>query len=273
MTSVQLTVRPTVAYSGTVQPSGSGWSSMLNALADLRANDGAAADEYYYGIVQPASSHNAYCGGQACVAGLGFTAPLSATYNRAAVGLGYTGGNYVAIAQHEMGHLHGRGHAPCGGTNGSDTSFPYPSGVTGTWGYDLLAGVLLGPNTNFDVMGYCKPRWISDYNFTNLFERIQDVASADIRVPETMQGLTWDRVFVAPDGTVSAAEPIDLDAPPTGEPVDVVVSTRAGEVSVTGQMLTYDHVDGGLLFVPPTVAGPRVLHAAWEGIAIDMAIP
>ena len=272
VTSIQMSVRSTVAWNSAVSANGNGWSAMLNGLADLRQNDNVPADEYYYGIFQPASSHTAFCGGNACIGGLGFTAPANSPYHRAAIGLGYTGDTYVDFAVHEVGHLHGRGHAPCN-TSGTDAGFPYSDGGLGVWGYHLLDGALVSPSNHRDMMGYCKPRWISDYNFANLFDRIKIVDNASIYTAPALMDLAWDRVLIAPDGTASPAGSIQLTHPPLGEELTVTVQSKACASQVSGQLLRYDHVGGGLLFVPPTSAGPKLIQAPVDGAMVNVWVP
>ena len=68
---------------------------------------------------------------------------------------------------HELGHNMSLRHAPCGNPNRVDSSFPYPNGSTGAWGYDFRdGGGLVHPSTP-DLMSYCHPRRISDYHFAN----------------------------------------------------------------------------------------------------------
>ena len=83
-------------------------------------------------------------------------------------GIGYIGlpaavsiQNEETIA-HETGHNLSLPHAPCGGPN-----YPYAGGKIGVWGYDIETGVLYDPDTYVDLMTYCSPEWISDYNFQN----------------------------------------------------------------------------------------------------------
>ena len=66
---------------------------------------------------------------------------------------------------HELGHNFNLLHAPCGSVVGPDPDFPQSDGSIGNWGYDLLDGTLVSPDTP-DLMTYCEPRWISDYHFT-----------------------------------------------------------------------------------------------------------
>ena len=74
--------------------------------------------------------------------------------------------NSATIA-HELGHNLSLYHAPCGGAEGPDPSFPETDGSIGAWGYDLREGGQLVPPSRPDLMSYCDPYWISDYHFTN----------------------------------------------------------------------------------------------------------
>ena len=82
---------------------------------------------------------------------------------------------------HELGHNHGREHAPCGVSG--DANYPYNGGSIGVYGYDLLTGQLFSPNEHADMMSYCDPTWISDYNFLALFDRVRSVNSAYVYTP------------------------------------------------------------------------------------------
>ena len=71
------------------------------------------------------------------------------------------------VIAHEIGHNLNLQHAPCGGAQGADPSFPQRDGSIGTWGFDFRNNVLVPP-TDPDLMTYCDPRWISGYNFTKM---------------------------------------------------------------------------------------------------------
>ncbi|MCA9621241.1 MAG: hypothetical protein KC731_19600, partial [Myxococcales bacterium] len=212
ITDVQISVRQAFNWSQSVQAGGNGWNNLLNAIADLRQNDNAPFDEYYYGIFNPADSFNSYCSG-GCVTGLGFVGGPSDDSSHAAIGVGFSGGTSVDTAVHEVGHNHGRPHAPCGNVSGADGSYPYSNATLGVWGFNLLSGQLYGPNDYRDMMSYCDPPWISDYQYDKIFERVQFTNNASIQVPPSMQNLTWDRVELGPNGTTTPMSAITMHHP------------------------------------------------------------
>jgi Peptidase M66 len=124
------------------------WGRILGEIYALRNADGFQGD--YVGVVQVT-----YGGG---IAGLGYVgAPASVAWDKAASASG--------VVAHELGHNFGRSHAPCGNPSGPDPQYPYPNASIGTWGLDLPALALKAPGTYKDLMSYCNPDWISDYNY------------------------------------------------------------------------------------------------------------
>jgi hypothetical protein len=124
------------------------WSRILGEIYTLKTADGFAGN--YLGIV-PAT----YGGG---IAGLGYVgAPAAIAWDKASSAPG--------VIAHELGHNFGRSHAPCGNPGGPDPQYPYANGSIGTWGLDLPAMALKAPGTYKDLMSYCDPDWISDYNY------------------------------------------------------------------------------------------------------------
>jgi hypothetical protein len=83
---------------------------------------------------------------------------------RAALGWDYIPSGSI-VAAHELGHNWARNHAPCGGPSGLDPNYPRSDGTTGGYGYDVTTGTL-EPPTSSDIMGYCDPKWISEYTYS-----------------------------------------------------------------------------------------------------------
>ena len=109
------------------------WTTMLNQVQAKRAKDAPSADTYYFGLVTPASSLRTYCQ-SVCTAGESYVVTrANDAALRAGVGVGYADSESALTMAHEVGHLHGRQHAPCalsGETiTGIDTNYPYANGA------------------------------------------------------------------------------------------------------------------------------------------------
>jgi len=243
---VEMTVRsgayPFNGYLGNYN----GWSDLLDAITDLRDQDGAAADVYYYGI------HNADGNG---LLGLGWVAGATDVWSRTAIGVGWTGDTAPETAVHEVGHNHGRPHSPCGVSG--DPAYPHWGASIGEWGYRPSINQLLSPDQFVDFMSYCDPIWISDWNFRHIFERAKVVStSAKLVVPEHLQNRTYDRIRVL-DGVVSWRPSVTLYTPPQGEALSVQIATGNGPKTVTGHYYPYDHLPGGVLYVMQPLQVPQ----------------
>jgi hypothetical protein len=245
---VEVTVRSQpIPWKQTVGADGSGWDALLQHVGDVRQQDKAPPDVYYFAPFEPTADFGQFCGG-GCVAGLGMLGMPGDAYSRAAIGLGYPGDDTGITALHEIGHNHGRHHSPCM-TPDADPQFPHPGGTDGVWGYNLVKNVLYPPETT-DIMGYCMPVWISDYTYKGLFTRIKLVNKAEIVYPAELVDRDWDRVLVSADGSVKWLDPIHLDTPPMAEEASVTVTSRGVVETLKGAYYRFDHVDGGLLFWP-----------------------
>ncbi len=246
---VEITVRQPMNWSYDVESYGNGWGELLDAVANLRQQDGAPSDVYYYGAFSPASSPNQYCGG-GCVAGLGMIGSAQDSYTRAAIGLGWTGDMATETAVHEVGHNHGREHAPCGGAQGVDPGYPYAGAKIGVWGYDLVSKTLLNPNSTTDMMGYCSSIWVSDYTFKALFSRVKSVNKAKVMVAPELLDRVYDRARVDGEGNLTWLSSEQIHEPPMGEPTLATIATAVGSAAVEAQYFPYDHLPGGVLVWP-----------------------
>lgn len=82
------------------------------------------------------------------------------------VGLGVPDAEVFA---HELGHSMSLMHSPCGNPWQIDPDYPYSDGSIGVLGYDARSEELVDSSTH-DLMSYCHPQWISDYNFRKALE-------------------------------------------------------------------------------------------------------
>jgi hypothetical protein len=265
--SIEMTVRDPVQYDNEVSPNGFGWDELLAYVQQVRAEDKAPFDAYYFGIFSPAASLNQFCGG-GCVVGLGNIAGPGDAYARAAIGVGFgDDGGVVAweTAVHELGHAFGRYHSPCGGAGGTDPDYPYPNAAIGVWGYNLLTQKLYDPNGTTDVMGYCEPIWVSDFTWKGLYQRIESVNGAKIVSPPEVMNLTYDRARMDAEGNLHWLPAVSLAFPPLSEPVDLLVDTDTGTYAVTGHFYPYDHLTGGIVLWPQAAAPSSSVSFEWKG--------
>ena len=135
-------------------------------------------------------------------------------------------GWFPSILAHELGHNMGLWHAPCGRPNWVDSFYPYPTGSIGGWGYDFEKGELTGPET-YDVMSYCDPAWISEYNFTQLMaHRLRFDQDTTAQSAANIRSLlVWGGVNA--DGQPYLDPAFVVDAPP-------MLPIRAGDYHVAG---------------------------------------
>lgn len=154
----------------------------LSELRVLQVVEG--GNRSYYGVF-----HNSYSSGG--IAGLGYIGVPAA--------IGYDHRTDAGVtASHEFGHNWGRSHAPCGNPGGPDPNYPYVSGRIGMFGLDLANESLVEP-TLPDLMGYCRPGWISDYTYTGVMafrERFQPALMAlpSTRQPAQSSLVIWGRI-------------------------------------------------------------------------------
>ena len=204
-----------------------GWNVVLNELLALRTADASA--RYYYGVVK--TSYNSG------VAGMGFVGGTA----RTAVGWDFLPSGSSVMA-HELGHTMGRPHAPCGPAGGTDPEFPYAGGTIGTWGLQLNGFILKSPSTP-DLMGYCQPAWVSDYNWTAMVQYRQSGFEAPAQGAAADGLLIWGRItpggvvlepaFRVPASGGNAAAPGDNQLDLIGSNGTVLRSIRFGATPIS----------------------------------------
>ena len=154
------------------------WATVLSEVDALRVTEGTARN--YYGVVRVA-----YGSG---IAGLGYIGrPTAMGYD-----LDFDRSRVMA---HELGHNWGRPHSPCGTPGNPDPSYPYPGGIIGAYGLDMLNEVLKDPSFP-DIMGYCADPWISDYTFRAIMNFRGDAPATGAMASPGVERclLVWGRV-------------------------------------------------------------------------------
>jgi hypothetical protein len=261
--NIELTVRESVNWTSEISAFGQGWGDLLSGLQNLRYQDNADDQAYYYGVFAPASSYYNYCN-RGCVAGLSALATDHRYPSmRTSIGLGYSGEEAADTMVHEVGHAHGREHAPCGlGGQSSDNAYPNTNANLDQWGFDMRSTDLLSPSSYKDMMSYCSPIWISAYTYKGLYTRMSRVNTLSYMVDAeevhehgSDNADTWMSVVVEPTGDVKWGYPI---AAPTVPDLKVERKsayligedgTRVGKVE--GIYMPFGHGEGGILAFPP----------------------
>ena len=178
---------------------------LLRETDIIRAIEGGTG--YFMGILPPV-----YSGGVAGVA-----------HRSGKVSVSRVSGSTIA---HELGHNLSLRHAPCGTPGFPDGWYPHPGGSIGAWGYDFENGAVV-PTSHKDLMSYCNPQWISDYNFTNaLSYRARNPRNAaPASTAPTKSILLWGGIST--DGAPYLEPAFVVDAP-------ALLPDRGGEYRVAG---------------------------------------
>ena len=260
---VEVSVGAALVWSAAIQSNGAGWSELLDAVMNRRWNEDPDRDVYYYGLFSPALSIANYCS-QGCVAGLSpLTENPSDDWGRASIGLGFPGDGAANTMAHEVGHAHGRSHAPCGlFGQASDSNYPHSGASIGVWGYDVIAQSLRDPDDYTDFMAYCEPTWVSDYTFDELFDRVRAVNNLSHTVAGPDGNRDWLVLSVNGRGGARHSGTIQRATRPGGTQQAVTLldefGVRLGESS--GYFSPLNHLPGGHLLVAQPPRGVRTLQ-------------
>jgi hypothetical protein len=194
---VELTVADTIQSGSPVN-----WGNTLEQVRSKREQDGPESDVYYYGLLKPAATMREFCGG-GCTAGIGYVGDERFSGTRAAIGLAFADESSAEIMAHEVGHNHGRNHAPCapgGFIDGVDGQFPHDGAALGVWGYDRRSRELYPPDESTDIMGYCDQQWVSDYTYRGFIDRIAALNGQPLRVVAPERIDAWQVMLVDGEG-------------------------------------------------------------------------
>jgi len=142
----EVDVRVRAPYQLTATGSSTTANQMLQELRDLQAIEGGV---YYYGYFKPEM-------GDGCCGGLGYIGYPAA--------VGFDTDRDGTILAHELGHNFGRQHVDCGNPSSPDNNYPYAGNRVGSVGLSLDLSSWRSPDEYKDVMSYCAPKHVSDYN-------------------------------------------------------------------------------------------------------------
>lgn len=259
---VEVTTRGAVPYTGTFAASGSGWSAVLSLVGRTRQQDAPASNVYYYGVVTPAATFRDYCR-SGCVAGLAPQTVVVSRSNQIGLGVGFADTSSANTMAHELGHAHGLPHAPCsrgGAIEGADARFPYAGAKIGSWGWDSRSNKLMSPSMYVDLMSYCNPVWISDYNYAKIVTRAKAVnLAAFIHAGSAVEPQAWHGIILHADGSASWSGMTSDELP--GEPSAASALDAQGYVlsEIEVVRVPLSHTDDVFLYVPAP-------HADWAAI-------
>jgi len=234
-------------------------SNLLDTVTKRREDDSVATDVYYYGLINPANSFGEYCRG-GCVMGVAW-APGEASWaarQRAGVGVSF-GETGISTFSHELGHNHGRMHAPCQVAGGGNwpSGAAYQGGKIGVWGYDRDSKQLKNPASVTDFMGYCNDTWVSDYSYKGYFKRIRSVNGVPSPyVLETGELATWATMIVSDSGAYWS-RPVEGRGEPGRNPENAQVYDESGDVvaEVSVYRVNMSEDLGYMLYVPMAQPG------------------
>lgn len=273
VSDVELTVRDPEPWNGFLGPGGEGWQAIGFRIFQMREEDGATDDVYYYGLFNPTESVQQFCAG-GCLLGvtlLNDSPPDTGSVQlRLAIGVGFDEVVDDTTA-HELGHAHGRPHAPCGPPgnlpDGIDPEYPHTGAELGTWAWDVVQERLVDPGENTDIMGYCADQFVSDYTWERLYDRTQNVnAGLSIEGDLTWDLFSWDGEQVAWQQTLRSA-------PMAGRRVEATASRDGQPVPVGARYVGWDHLPGGVLLVPRLGGAPERVAFTLDGEVVVVDVP
>jgi len=234
------------------------WSNTLDQLRMLRQSERPAADVYYFGLLKPTDTFQQYCR-TGCTAGIGYVGSATQAATHVAMGLAFADETSAGVMAHEVGHNHGRNHAPCAPGNqisGVDSRYPHKGALTSVWGYDNRKQTFFNPDKTTDIMGYCEPQWISDYTYKALIERVATINGVTFTVFGDAELQTYQVMLVDATGP-RWSQPFNRPDEPFGEPELAEVLDKAGQTieSVTVYRTWIGDHDGSTVLVPPAKQG------------------
>jgi hypothetical protein len=164
------------------------------------------------------------------------------------MGVGFADRESAQTMAHELGHNHGRNHAPCvpngGSISGVDPNYPFPDGRTGVIGYDARTKVLLSADKGTDLMGYCSNVWLSEYTYGGITDRVALVNGNTTQALNTTPRRTW-RVLLLGSNDPRWGMPITRPSLPEGEAVTANILDAKGALLTQADVYRTEVSDSG----------------------------
>jgi hypothetical protein len=190
-------------------------------------------------------------------------------------------------AVHEVGHSQGSLHTDCGGAADPDPAYPHPGAIIGVRGLDPLTAQFYDPMAYHDFMSYCRPYWVSDFQFTKnygVLTVLTSFAGADMQPVPTPTGYTGVVLtgVVQPEGETRwwinhNAMPPEVAA---DSPLRLGLQTPAGEFELPADVRLLGDMPGARLVTVPLVHELEVAEATdilsiqvrGEGVHAELAL-
>lgn len=270
VSAVEITVHEPIPWAGELAANGDGWDEIIDAFVDLRARESISDDVYYYGVFNPEEQLSDYCFA-GCLLGATLLnnspSDVGDVGLRLALGVGYPEQSVDTMA-HELGHAHGRKHANCGSglaAGSVDSQYPHEEGQIGVWGLDPSTMQLYPPSVTSDIMGYCEFQWVSDYTFAALLHR-----GALVNLPRWKEPPRTRRTAVVRVEGGRAHWTRTISSRTRGKQAATIVASGK-RLSVEAAYYPFDHLPGGLAFVPIDEEPVDAIEIEVEGARLVVA--
>jgi hypothetical protein len=160
-------------------------------LSDLRFEEGAPPEMYYYGLVDVCAGGLDGAGGQAF--GIPSDPTMDLAYQRVSSGLSLDPDWSAETFVHEVGHSQGRYHVACNGEEGGpDPTYPIQGGDVGEWGFGIIDFGLRHPTVHKDYMTYCHPVWVGTWGWNKVQPFVETLSQWDADFPSNGAPATED---------------------------------------------------------------------------------
>jgi hypothetical protein len=192
------------------------------------------------------------------------------------MGLAFADETSAGVMAHEVGHNHGREHAPCAPGNqisGVDASFPNRTALTDVWGYDSRKQTFFSPDKTKDIMGYCDPKWISNYTYKGLIDRVARMNLPMLTFPAEGSQQAYRVMLLDADGP-RWSQPFAEPADPFGEPEEAEALDIDGNVveRVTVYRTRLSDHEGATVLAPQPKHGWNALRTL-DGVSLAFGAP